>query len=150
MLWMINMKMIWHGMTSIQGERGPGGPTGPPGDPGVGFPGAKVIKWHDFWRSCDTEDWCNDAENKKQPIIFHNITLFTAFLFFIKYHAALVSIRELSISPNPKLLNGSAASICNYNVIIFLLSSLFWRGGKVAKAGLGRQGLLVLASQECL
>ncbi len=53
-----------------------------------------------FWRSCDTEDWSNDAENtaahhrnklhfkiysnKKQlfktVIIFHNITVFTVFL----------------------------------------------------------------------
>ncbi len=56
---------------------------------------------NDFWRSCDTEDWSNDAENtaahhrNKWPftvysirkqlfqiviIILHNITVFTAFL----------------------------------------------------------------------
>ncbi len=63
------------------------------------FLSSKSVYYNDFWRSCDTEDWSNDAENtaahhrnklhfkiysnKKQlfktVIIFHNITVFTVF-----------------------------------------------------------------------
>ncbi len=58
------------------------------------------VYYYDFWRSCDTEDWSNDAENTaliteinyilthihiensyfKLLIIFHNFTIFTVFL----------------------------------------------------------------------
>ncbi len=63
------------------------------------FSSSKSVYYYDFWRSCDTEDWRNDAENTDlitginynwQYIntensyfklnMFHNIADFTGFL----------------------------------------------------------------------
>ncbi len=29
----------------------------------ISFLSSKSVYYYDFWRSCDTEDWSNDAEN---------------------------------------------------------------------------------------
>ncbi len=74
------------------------------------FLSSKSSYYNDFWRSCDTEDWSNDAENTaliteinyiltyihieklfEIIIIFHNITDNCSFDYI---NAALVSWRE--------------------------------------------------------
>ncbi len=37
------------------------------------FLSSKSAYYYDFWRSCDTEDWSNDAENSA---LHHNNKLF--------------------------------------------------------------------------
>ncbi len=55
------------------------------------FLSSKSVYYYDFWKSCDTEDWSNDAENtdliteinyilKYIPVILLHVTVFTVFL----------------------------------------------------------------------
>ncbi len=75
------------------------------------FLSSKSVYYYDFWRSCDTEVWSNDAENsvliteinyiltlyshRKQ--IFHIIKRFHYFEKILPINAALVSRRDIHI-----------------------------------------------------
>ncbi len=92
------------------------------------FLSSKSAYYYDFWRSCDTEDWSNDAENTaliteinyrlthihiensylKIDMIFHNVTNFTVVFFFFFFLSNKCSLGEtLSNLTESKLLNRS-------------------------------------------
>ncbi len=78
------------------------------------FLSSKSAYYYDFWRSCDTEDWSNDAENtaliteinysltdihiENSFLNCNNISLF--FTLFYQINAALVSRRDSKILNN--------------------------------------------------
>ncbi len=55
------------------------------------FLSSKSAYYYDFWRSCDTEDWSNDAEN-------------TALITEINYIIIYISLRKKAIcDPGPQI-----------------------------------------------
>ncbi len=61
------------------------------------FLSSKSAYYYDFWRSCDTEDWSNDAENTAliteinyilQYIHIENSNISQYYCFLIQYSAA--------------------------------------------------------------
>ncbi len=73
------------------------------------FSSSKSVYYNDFWGSCDTKDWNNDAENSalnhrnklhftiysnKKQVILHCNNIKIVLLYFKSNNASFVSIRD--------------------------------------------------------
>ncbi len=61
--------------------------------------------YNDFWRSCDTGDWSNDAEN-------------TDLITVIDYILQYIHIENSSISQHYCILNSVQCSTVQYNTVL--------------------------------